>query len=155
MDGILSYHMNPLTCGVAKFNTMLSRRLRVPLLHLFDPAARDFSRPLLSFKISEFRRQDVPRLERLLRTARWRDAFRLFLHEWGGSEVERRLVGSAAFVFCGNSELMAQLGHLRSGLAEVWCPGTLVDAQPFERCEISVFSFGMAHKLRVDHYRRL
>src|SRR5262249_50814662 len=38
---------------------------------------------------------------------------------------------------------------------EVWCPDTLVDPQRFNGAEISVFSFGMAHKVRAEHYRRL
>ena len=37
-DCIVGYHMNPLTCGVAKFNAILGERLGVPVIHLFDPA---------------------------------------------------------------------------------------------------------------------
>jgi hypothetical protein len=37
----------------------------------------------------------------------------------------------------------------------VWCPGTLMRADPFEPTELTVFAFGMAHKIRADHYNRL
>ena len=50
-DAVLSYHLNPQTCGVAKFNQELARRLGVPCLPLSAPAVR----PLVSVKLSETR----------------------------------------------------------------------------------------------------
>jgi hypothetical protein len=38
---------------------------------------------------------------------------------------------------------------------ELFCPGTLLNPQRFQRTELSVFTFGMAHKIRVPLYRRL
>lgn len=40
-------------------------------------------------------------------------------------------------------------------MCELWCPGTLLLPQRFEATEISVFTFGIAHKIRVPFYRRL
>lgn len=49
IDAVLGFHMNPLTCGVAKFNHQLARKLGVPYRPL-TAAARD---PLVSVKASE------------------------------------------------------------------------------------------------------
>ena len=38
---------------------------------------------------------------------------------------------------------------------ELFCPGTILNPQRFMRTDISVFTFGMAHKIRVPLYRRL
>jgi hypothetical protein len=38
---------------------------------------------------------------------------------------------------------------------ESFCPGTILNPQRFMRTDISVFTFGMAHKIRVPLYRRL
>ena len=37
----------------------------------------------------------------------------------------------------------------------MFCPGTLLNPQRFQRTDLSVFTFGMAHKIRVPLYRRL
>jgi len=51
IDAVLSYHMNPQTCGVAKFNHQLAERLGVPCDQL---AAHDsYQHPLISVKPSE------------------------------------------------------------------------------------------------------
>jgi hypothetical protein len=155
MDCVLGYHMNPLTCGVAKFNAVLARRLSVTVLSLFDPRALEVERPLLSIKLSEFSEADVADLARLLDTAPWRKSFVLFLHAWSGTPIERRLAERSEIIYCVNTELVEELRPLRGDVQEAWCPSTLLDLQRFEARDVSVFSFGMAHKVRSDHYRRL
>jgi len=155
MDAVLSYHMNGLTCGVAKFNHRLAQQLDVPIVQLFEPEAASCARPLLSIKISEFLPLDVDRLSRLLNTAAWRGEYRIFLHHYTGTEIERRLLAEASEVYCGNSELAEQLSAHRADVHSLWCPGTLEDMRPFNGHEIKVFTFGMAHKIRARHYDRL
>ena len=53
------------------------------------------------------------------------------------------------------AELVAQLSPLRADLVESWCPWTLLEPQRFRSTDLSVFSFGMAHKIRVPLYHRL
>lgn len=81
--------------------------------------------------------------------------FEIFFHAFDATELERRLLAAAVRVHCGNSELAAQLRNLRPNVNELWCPGTILNAQRFEQTELSVFTFGMAHKIRVPLYRRL
>jgi hypothetical protein len=65
------------------------------------------------------------------------------------------MVAAAARVYVGNTELFRDLSPLRPDVQELFCPGTILNPQRFMRTEISVFTFGMAHKIRVPLYRRL
>lgn len=156
MDCILSYHMNPLTCGVARFNRALAERLNLPMLSLFDSAAGKFRRPLLSLKLSEFTEEDADRLEEIVDHWDARLEPRLFLHDWTATPVEAKLLRRAKTVYCGNEALVSELKPLHGDVVEAWCPGHLFDAIPFpEAVDISVYTFGMAHKVRADYYYQL
>jgi hypothetical protein len=65
------------------------------------------------------------------------------------------LLLAASRVYCGNRELSRTLSPVRPDIVELFCPGTLLNPQRFQRTELSVFTFGMAHKIRVPLYRRL
>jgi hypothetical protein len=153
IDCIAGYHLNPWTCGIAKFNTILARELGVPVVGLASPELAARTRPLLSIKISEFSAADAAAL------AAWIDGhagrFELFFHAFDGTEIEKRLLAAAARVYVGNRELSSTLTSLRPDIVELFCPGTLLNPQRFEPTELTVFTFGMAHKIRVPLYRRL
>jgi hypothetical protein len=149
-DGVLGYHLNPLTCGVAKFNLLLARHLQVPMLSVFDGRAVSMAHPVLSLKLSEFTDADSVALAALLETVSWRGAFGLFLHAWTDTPVERSLLSRAAAVYCGNAELVAQLRAQRPDVQDSWCPSTLLEPQRFRPAGLSVFAFGMAHKVRSE-----
>lgn len=153
IDCIAGYHLNPWTCGIAKFNAILAKYLNVPVIGLRAVELGSHRRPLLSLKLSEFSSADAADLDL------WANArigqFELFLHAFDGTEIERRLVAAAAKVYCGNSELFAELQAMRPDIQELFCPGTILNPQRFQRTELSVFTFGMAHKIRVPLYRRL
>ena len=153
IDCIAGYHLNPWTCGIAKFNAILAKELEVPVVGLDAPELSGFSRPLLSIKMSEFTPEDTQAL------ARWVEAhvgrFELFLHAFDGTAFESRLLAAAGRVYCGNRELSHQLAPARPDIVELFCPGTLLNSQRFQETELKVFTFGMAHKIRVPLYRRL
>ena len=153
IDCIAGYHLNPWTCGIAKFNAILAKELDVPVVGLASPDLRQYSRPLLSIKMSEFTDDDATAL------ALWVDAnvgrFDIFLHAFDGTSFEHRLLNAAAHVYCGNRELTHQLAPSRSDIIELFCPGTLLNPQRFQDTDLKVFTFGMAHKIRVPLYRRL
>lgn len=153
VDGVLGYHVNPLTCGVAKFNLMLARRLKVPMLGLFDGRAASMAHPILSLKLAEFSEPDIGALMSLVGTASWGHGFGLFLHAWNDTEAERLLLSRAATVLCGNSELVEELRGRRPDAQSSWCPSTLLEPQRFQGEGISVFAFGMAHKVRSESHR--
>src|SRR5687768_9625226 len=153
IDCIAGYHLNPWTCGIAKFNAILAKELDVPVVGLASPDLRNYARPLLSIKMSEFTDEDARSL------AVWIDGnagrFDLFLHAFDGTPIEQRLLQAAAHVYCGNRELTHQLAPSRADIVELFCPGTLLNSQRFQDTEVKVFTFGMAHKIRVPLYRRL
>src|SRR5688572_3096221 len=153
IDCIAGYHLNPWTCGIAKFNAILAKHLSVPVVGLRAVELGSHRRPLLSVKLSEFSSADAADLD-VWATSK-AGQFELFLHAFDGTDVEKRLVAAAGRVYCGNSELFTELQAMRPDIQELFCPGTILNPQRFQRTELSVFTFGMAHKIRVPLYRRL
>jgi hypothetical protein len=153
IDCIAGYHLNPWTCGIAKFNAILARHLSLPVVGIGSPELAGYRRPLLSLKLSEFTPDDAGELHEWVRARP--GGFELFLHAFDGTEIEQTLLASAARVYCGNRELSHDLSPARPDIVELFCPGTLLNPQRFQRTELSVFTFGMAHKIRVPLYRRL
>jgi hypothetical protein len=153
IDCIAGYHLNPWTCGIAKFNMILARHLGLPVVGIRGRVLDGYGRPLLSIKLSEFTDRDAADLDA------WGRAhagdFELFLHAFDGTPIEQRLLASAARVCVGNAELARSLRPARPDLQEMFCPGTILGPQRFQRTDLSVFTFGMAHKIRVPLYRRL
>jgi hypothetical protein len=153
IDCIAGYHLNPWTCGIAKFNAILAKHLEVPVVGVRDVELGRFRLPLLSLKFSEFTDGDAADLDAWLRGREGR--FELFLHAFDDGPIEHHLLRAAARVYCGNAELFRDLRPVRPDIQELFCPGTILSPQRFERTELSVFTFGMAHKIRVPLYRRL
>jgi len=153
IDCIAGYHLNPWTCGIAKFNTILARHLSLPVVGIGSVDLNAYKRPLLSLKLSEFTSDDARALGEWVRAHA--GSYELFLHAFDGTEIEQALMSSAARVYCGNRELTHELSPVRPDIIELFCPGTLLNPQRFQRTELAVFTFGMAHKIRVPLYRRL
>jgi hypothetical protein len=152
-DCIAGYHLNPWTCGIAKFNMILGRHLSLPVVGIGSPELAGYTMPLLSVKMSEFTPDDARKLDGWM--AEHAGRFELFLHAFDQTPVEMRLLAAAARVYCGNQELARLLSPLRPDIVELFCPGTLLNPQRFHESELSVFTFGMAHKIRVPFYSRL
>lgn len=151
-DAVVTHHLDGFRSGVARFNEVLARHLRVPLVPLDGVLLRDTERPLLSFKASELDASAEACLrERLDHPWSWT----LFLHEYRDVELERRLASGARCVLCGNAEIRRAVERLNPRIETVWTPGLLLDDRAFPTAEITVFSFGMAHKLRIDMFERL
>ena len=153
IDCIAGYHLNPWTCGIAKFNTILSTHLGVPVVGFRAVELGRYRRPLLSIKLEEFSPADAADLD--IWSQVHAGDFELFLHNFRGEPIEQRLLASAGKVYCGNSELARELRPARPDLSELFCPGTILNPQRFEPTELKVFTFGMAHKIRVPLYTRL
>jgi hypothetical protein len=156
MDAILTYHTNPLTCGVARFNLALSQQLALPYLNLFSPEALQTKLPLVSIKRSEFSGADALRLESIAGDPSIWPGLRLFFHDYSASPAEAKLLRRAEIVYCGNEVLFNEMRALHDNVVLAWCPGYLFDSRPFDQhAEISIYTFGMAHKLRADYFYRL
>jgi hypothetical protein len=146
--------MNPFTSGVARFNELLAGRLGVPLVRVteIDPARH--SHPLLSFKVEELPEAEGAALGDSLEA--WEPgSMSLFLHTYSELPLERRLLAVAKRVWCGNDEVHSRVSHVHPDAVNVWAPGLIGDTRPFGTPPLSVFSFGMAHKIRLDMFERL
>ena len=152
-DCIVGYHTNPWTCGIAKFNAILARHLGVPVVGFAGMTREQGRRPLLSVKFSEFTPDHIPEFDAWAHERK--GEYDLFLHALSGDPVEQRLIANAVRVYCGNRELTARLRELRADCVELFCPGTITMPHRINKTELQVFTFGMAHKIRVDHYRKL
>lgn len=152
IDAVVTHHRDRFRSGVVRFNEELSTRLAVPLLGL-DGIPGTSRMPLLSFKVGEFAPADVEQVERALADPSF--AWKLFLHEYAGLPLERRLIEGAAAVHCGNEEIAGRVRALGANVDALWSPATLADRREFPVSDISVFSFGMAHKLRIEMFQRL
>ena len=150
IQAVVTHHRSGFRSGVARFNELLAEHLRVPLYGL-DEDGPWWAGSLLSFKLSEL---DIAGRAALAeRLGGWDGE--LFLHELSGLELERELVGRARRVHCGNLEIYEGVRGLTGNAETAWAPGLIVDRRPYELPEVTVFSFGMAHKVRTDMFRRL
>jgi hypothetical protein len=149
IDAVVSHHMNPFRSGVSRFNELLAGALGVPFVPIRE--APGYRSPLLSFKCSEL--DSAERDVLAAGVERWEHE--VFLHEWAGLELERRLASSARRVLCGNHAIAEQVAGLNGRVETLWTPGLIVEQRRIAPTEVSVFTFGMAHKIRTDQFRRL
>ena len=63
IDCIAGYHLNPWTCGIAKFNAILAKHLDVAVVGIRAVELGSYRRPLLSLKMSEFTAADAADLD--------------------------------------------------------------------------------------------
>lgn len=144
IDAVLSYHLNPQTCGVAKFNQQLARRLGVPCVQLSsNPAA--YAYPLVSVKLAEN--------PFALMFQYGQCGFDLFLHD---VPVDcREYLQNPRRIIAGNAVIAADLRPIRPDVITAFCPPT-VDGNP-HRGAYRVLSFGMASKIHdvLPHFRNL
>lgn len=155
IDLVVGHHLDPFRSGVARFNALLAARLGAPVVSLHDAAIRSARRPLLSFKASELNSGERAVVGALLEQLDGHAQFDVFLHEFNGTQLERRIAELAARVHCGNDAVLAEVDALADVAEPAWAPGLIIDQRRISTVPVSVFSFGMAHKVRTDMFARL
>ena len=146
IDCIASYHLNPWTCGIAKFNLRLADALHVPLVTVVGLPHSRYTHPLVSVNPSEFAAFDRAPLA---------VSYDLLLHGFDPSDpFAVTLAQRAGRVWAGNEVLTSVIRPSRRDVRTVWCPST-IPAYRAETPEIQVLTFGMAHKLDAARYGRL
>ena len=80
--------------------------------------------------------------------------FDLFVHGITESESARKLIAHARKVFSGSVEHADALRSVRPDIVALFAPGAPFtgDKEPFD---LTLLTFGMAHKIRADGYRKL
>jgi uncharacterized protein YegP (UPF0339 family) len=153
VDAVVTHHRDSFRSGVGRFNELLGERLGVPVIGIRRLLGAGCRRPLLSFKVSELAPAERAVLERLVETNPF--PWELFLHVYDGHDLEEALVRGADHVHAGNHEVFAQVEGLAASADTLWSPGLILDERTFPPADVSVFSFGMAHKIRTDLFQRL
>lgn len=155
IDAITGNQLDRTRSGVAKFNRILAERLGVPVMGPADAELGRASCPLLSIKFGELGEANVESLGRWLEQRDVGAPFRMFMHDLSGSPLERDLLQRAQVVYTGNAEVSEGVKTLNHRVETLWSPATILDTRPLEPVAITVFSFGMAHKMRTDMFERL
>ena len=149
---LVSYHTNPYTCGVARFNQALATALSIPICAVTKLAADKSDILLLSLKFEEMSTEVVENLlTHLIETGA---NFDLFLHGVSHSELEKKFVASARRVIVATQEYADLIRDQREDVVAYFAPGA-ADAGITRSAEITLLTFGMAHKIRSEGYRKL
>ena len=149
---LVSYHTNPYTCGVARFNQALATALSISICAVTKLTARKSDILLLSLKFEEMSTDIAQNLLVDLQVA---DAkFDLFLHGVANTEIEQKFVASARRVIVATHEYADLIRSQREDVVAYFAPGA-ADAGITGSAEITLLTFGMAHKIRSEGYRKL
>ena len=149
---VVSFHTNPYTCGVARFNQALAKSLQVPIESVLQFEASQETVSLLSLKFDE-----IPEAmsERLLENLDQQLAtFDLFLHGINRSVIESKYIAKARRVIVASREYADLIQEQRSDVIALFAPGAGVSGLR-STFDITLLTFGMAHKIRSDGYRKL
>ena len=149
---VVSFHTNPYTCGVARFNQALAKSMRVPIESVLQFEASQETVSLLSLKFDE-----IPEAmsERLLENLDQQlAAFDLFLHGINRSTIESKYIARARSVIVASREYADLIQEQRNDVISLFAPGAGVSGLR-STFDITLLTFGMAHKIRSDGYRKL
>lgn len=153
LSAVVSFHTNPYTCGVARFNRSLAQAMNVKIVSLDTYLDEPLDRcVLLSLKLEEISTDTLRRLDNFASTRQGN--FALLLHGSDGSDLEAALCNRATQVFAASSEIAREVSVQRPDVVSVFAPGASVLPRDVE-VDCTLLTFGMAHKIRSDGYRRL
>ena len=139
-----SFHTNPYTCGVARFNVSLASSLNSKVSSLASASTSQSGKILLSIKLQEIDDAGKVNLEKILSNSRL--TFDVFLHASEGSDLENRLLKRAQKVFAASAEIGEEIKSRRPDVVNLFAPGAPISAVS-KHPAISLFPFVMAHTL--------
>jgi hypothetical protein len=152
-SAIVSYHTNPYTCGVARFNHSLARVMDLPLVTLDAYLGQRAGAPvLLSIKFEEIDAETLGTIRTQLTVGL--GMFALLLHGTDGSVLEAQLCSAAAKVFAATAEIAGKIQPARADVIAVFAPGAPVLPRQLP-VDCTLLTFGMAHKIRSSGYQKL
>lgn len=150
---IASYHLDYLTCGVARVNEKISRLTKLPIFYFLDTPKGAF--PLLSIKFNEFTKNDLHKL--LIWSKKNKGSFDTFIHGMEFNSLENEILSYARRNIACNSEIFNLMNKLE--LPEVHtscCPDSNLAENHLQiKKGFKILSFGMAHKILEEKYEIL
>lgn len=148
---VASFHTNPYTCGVARFNASLAKALNTQIASLATAANLKNGKVLLSIKTQEIDDLGKTVLKAILDNNL---NFDIFLHACDFSSLEDHLLKQAGRVFAASAEIGFEIMGRRPDVVSLFAPGASVTSTLGD-VEIKLLTFGMAHKISATGYRRL
>jgi len=149
---VVTFHSNPYTCGVARFNIALAESLQIPLLTLNDFLAKPISGALLSIKCEEIGEENSGELSRFLVSSS--EKFDVYLHGLDNSDAEQTVIAQAGRIFTATLEMADAIRGSRNDVLSTFAPGAS-PSPVLKQVDCTLLTFGMAHKIRVAGYRKL
>lgn len=149
-SSILTYHTNPYTCGVARFNSSLAKEFGISMVSFLNTSQFDLATPLVSVKFSEMKLGDADLLCRIT----VRSEYDLLLHDFSTNRAELELLKNANRVFGANSEISDLMRKYRPDVESLFAPG--LQPHPHEvGADVELLTVGMAHKIQSRLFARL
>ena len=149
---IVTFHTNPYTCGVARFNIALAESLQIPLHTLNDFLAKPISGALLSIKCEEIGEENSGELSRFLVSTS--EKFDVYLHGLDNSDAEQTVIAQAGRIFTATLEMADAIRSSRNDVQSTFAPGANPSPE-MKQVDCTLLTFGMAHKIRVAGYQKL
>jgi len=137
---------------VARFNVSLASALNSKVSSLASASTSESGKILLSIKLQEIDDAGKVNLEKILSNSSL--TFDVFLHASDGSDLENRLLQRAQRVFAASAEIGQEIKSRRPDVMNLFAPGASISAVS-KQTEISLLTFGMAHKISATGYRKL
>jgi hypothetical protein len=137
---------------VARFNRALADEMQIPLLSIDAFATAPLASALVSVKFDEMSPEATVLLgSTLLEGA---NPFSLLLHDVHKTPEEVAFCHRAVKVFAANAELCAKLQDVRPDALAAFAPGA-AEQKKSGTFDLTLITFGMAHKIRSDRYKKL
>jgi hypothetical protein len=158
-QAIISSHTNPHLSGVAKFNLILAKKMKISCLGISEFNNIDLKstqRVLLSLKLSDITPEETVSLKTLLTFLTEKNLkYDVFFHTFTNSSIEALVVKTCEKIFSGNLQLDKVLIPLGKPVVSSWCPSLLDQVNLSFSHKLNIFSFGMAHKLQPKLHEKL
>jgi hypothetical protein len=122
------------------------------LVTLNDFLSKPISGALLSIKCEEIGEENSGELSRFLVSSS--EKFDVYLHGLDNSDAEQTVITQAGRIFTATLEMADAIRNVRSDVKSTFAPGA--NPSPvLKQVDCTLLTFGMAHKIRVDGYRKL
>jgi len=151
-DGVLTYHSNIHTCGVARFNHLLAKHLEAPLLKVTLPEHKGLRNPIVSIKFSEVLESHR---ELISRTIRSLESFSAILHDFEISPLASLIVERADRLMGLNKEITDMIRTKRLDAVTGFTVASYHPPTSQLRPDIRLVTFGMAHKIQSAGYQKV
>jgi hypothetical protein len=154
---VVSSHENPALSGVAKFGLDVASKTGAKFVSIKEEVEYGRSPVFFSLKLTDAKSEDFDALEKLLERFKEQNVtFDLFMHQFSNHVIEKEFFSLSRYIYCGNNEMFSNLGEYKDKGILAWCPPSVDFKQDLESSSIlQIFSFGMAHKVKVNYHEQM